>query len=128
MNRNFITTLCCATVFIAIILTECGDDKKYAKPLASTETLADTLPGQCPYLTKDSKGNSVLSWVRMINDSSAVFCYAVSTDGKSFGKPIIIPGSEGIEPHGENLPKIIFKEYGEVIALWGTKSTSTKNK
>ncbi|HTE27490.1 sialidase family protein [Flavitalea sp.] len=128
MNRLFITTFCIATIFIALILSACGGDKKSVKPFASNEMLADTLPGQCPYLTKDNKGNTVLSWVRMINDSSAVFCYAVSPDGKTFGSPIVIPGSEDIEPHGENLPKIIFKESGEVIALWGTKSTSTKNK
>src|SRR5438094_5283186 len=45
----------------------------------------------------------------MINDSTSAFCYAVCKDGKAFGAPIVIPRSSNIEPHGENLPKIIFK-------------------
>ena len=87
----------------------------------------DTAPGECPYLTKDGKGATVLSWVRMLNDSTTAFCYAVSKDGKSFSNPVVIPNSSDIQPHGENLPKIIFKPSGEIIALWGTKSNSAKN-
>jgi hypothetical protein len=128
MNRLFIVKIFTAAIFITILLPSCFDNEKSIKQSASKEGLVDTLPGQCPYLTKDHNGNTVISWVRMINDSSAVFCYAVSPDGKTFGRPITIPGTEKIEPHGENLPKIIFKKSGEVIALWGTKSTSTTNK
>jgi hypothetical protein len=96
---------------------------------AGKEVQLDSLPGQCPYLTKDTKGNVVLSWVQMSNDSSSAFCYAVSKDGgKSFEKPIIIPSSHNIEPHSENLPKIIFKSSGEIIALWGTSNPNPKNK
>lgn len=64
----------------------------------------------------------------MVNDSTAVFCYAISNDGKAFGKPVVIPGSDNIQPHGENLPKIIFKPSGEIIALWGTANPNPKNK
>ncbi len=88
----------------------------------------DSIPGQCPYLTKDNKGNAVLSWVRMTSDSTAQFCFAVSTDRKTFSQPVAIPGSETIKPHGENLPKIIYKPSGEIIALWGAASASKKNK
>lgn len=88
----------------------------------------DNIPGQCPYLTKDEKGNTVISWVRMVNDSTAAFCYAISNDGKTFGAPIVIPGSGNIQPHGENLPKIIFKPSHEVIALWGAANPNPKNK
>lgn len=134
MNLSVIKTIGIQSVVITMLLCACNQNSKPKEIEAAKETLAteeiltDTIPGQCPYLTKDNEGNPVISWVRMINDSSAVFCYAVSKDGKSFGKPVIIPGSEGIQPHGENLPKIIFKESGEVIALWGTKSNSQKNK
>lgn len=88
----------------------------------------DNIPGQCPYLTKDEKGNTVISWVRMVNDSTSAFCYAISNDGKTFGAPIVIPGSGNIQPHGENLPKIIFKPSHEVIALWGAANPNPKNK
>ena len=70
------------------------------KLVHAEEVKLDSVPGLCPYLTKDHRGNTVLSWVRIINDSSAVFCYAVSKDGKKFGSPVVIPGSDNIQPHG----------------------------
>lgn len=83
----------------------------------------------CPYLTKDHKGNIVLSWVQHVNDSSALMCYAVSTDkGKSFRDTVIIPVSNNIRPHAENMPKIIFKPNGEIIAMWGADSPDPVNK
>ncbi|MET3885601.1 sialidase family protein [Niastella sp. OAS944] len=88
----------------------------------------DNMPGQCPYLTKDENGNTAISWVRMINDSTSAFCYAISKDGRSFGAPVVIPGSGNIQPHGENLPKIIFKPSHEIIALWGAANPNPKNK
>lgn len=95
---------------------------------ATDALLIDTLPGSCPYLTKDSKGNILLSWVRTINDSSHIFCYATSADGKSFSTPVSIPASSNIHPHAENLPKIIAKPSGEMIALWGSANPNPKNK
>src|SRR5687767_6459731 len=88
----------------------------------------DSMPGQCPFLTKDEKGNTVISWVRMTNDSASAFCYAVCKDGKTFGTPVVIQGSGNIQPHGENLPKIIFKPSHEIIALWGAANPNPKNK
>lgn len=101
-----------------------------AQPLikAGPAVQIDNIPGQCPYLTKDENGNMAISWVRMVNDSTAAFCYAISKDGKTFGAPIVIPGSGNIQPHGENLPKIIFKPSHEVIALWGAANPNPKNK
>ncbi len=94
----------------------------------SESILIDTIPGSCPYLTKDSKGNVLLSCVRSVNDSSAIFCYALSTDGKIFTAPVTIPSSTNIHPHAENLPKIIAKPSGELIALWGAANPNPKNK
>ena len=87
----------------------------------------DSLPGSCPYLTKDNKGNIYLSWVRMMDDSSASFCYAVSDRwGKSFGKTLVIPSSSNIQPHSENLPKIIVKPSGEIMASVGRCESKSK--
>jgi hypothetical protein len=101
-------------------------------PEAATKpaiSFVDTLPGSCPYLTKDNRGNAVLSWVRETNDSDAVFCYAVSADGgRTFGKAIVISSSFNVHPHSENIPKILFKPSGEIIAAWGTSSPGAKNK
>ena len=115
---------------ILLLAAGCNSGKKESNGIISPGevTQVDSLPGQCPYLTKDAKGNPVLSWVRMADDSTYSFCYAVAKDGKVFGSPTVIPNSSNIQPHGENLPKIIFKPSGEIMALWGTRSTSLKNK
>jgi hypothetical protein len=111
---------------LSIFIAACSNSKTHI--LAQEAVQLDSLPGECPYLTKDPKGNTVLSWVRLVNDSSSAFCYAVSKDGKTFGSPVVIPNSGNIEPHGENLPKIIFKPSGEIIALWGAANPNPKNK
>lgn len=124
MKRSIQLLLASTLVF----WTACNENKHNATSSPTQAVQVDSLPGQSPYLTKDAKGNAVLSWVRMQNDSAAVFCYAMSTNGKAFDRPVIIPNSENIQPHGENLPKIIFKPSGEIIALWGAPSTQSKNK
>jgi hypothetical protein len=106
----------------------CNNTKPKPSIVATAAVQIDNLPGECPYLTKDNNGNTVLSWVRILNDSTTQFCYAISSDCKNFSSPIVIPNSDNIQPHGENLPKIIFKPSGEIIALWGTLNANPKNK
>lgn len=97
-----------------------------SEKMISADTSAET---SCPFLTTDNKGNIVLSWVKEINDSNTVMCYAVSTDkGYSFGQATEISPSKGVHPHGENLPKIIFKPDGITIAVWGASNPSPENK
>ena len=123
MKYSAIIIFCTSLLFLS-----CKNDNNNSIKTTQAAQL-DSLPGQCPYLTKDTKGNLVLSWVRMINDAATVFCYAVSKDGgKSFGAATVIPSSNNIEPHSENLPKIIFKPSGEIIALWGAANPNPKNK
>jgi len=122
-------TLCSIIIVSAsLIIQSCGYSDKHEKITSSVSTMLDMQAGSCPFLTKDNKGNIVLSWVRMNNDSSSAFCYAVSKDGKTLGSPVVIPNSSKIQPHGENLPKIIFKPSGEIIALWGASNPAAKNK
>jgi hypothetical protein len=115
-------------LMLAIYCTSCNNHSKKISITAEQAIQIDSIPGQCPYLTKDEKGNAVISWVRMINDSTSAFCYAVCNDGKTFGAPIVIPGSSNIQPHGENLPKIIFKPSHEIMALWGAANPNPNNK
>ena len=115
--------------FLSISLFSCVDSTPTGLTPSTAATFIDTLPGSCPNLTKNANGAIVLSWVRKVNDSTEVFCYATSTDeGRSFGEAVVITPSYTVQPHAENLPKIIFKPSGEIIALWGTESRSTKNK
>ena len=115
--------------FPLFFMLACNDDPTTAGLHGSQAIQIDSMPGNCPYLTKDAKGNPVISWARAIDDSTFTFCYAVSEDeGRSFGKIITIPSSDNIQPHSENLPKIIFKPSGEIIALWGAANPGAKNK
>ena len=123
------TSITVFITFLGLCFVSCTDTNSTGAPSPTASRFIDTLPGSCPNLTKDAKGNVILSWVRETSDSTAVFCYATSTDGGvSFGEPIAVPPSSKVKPHSENLPKVIFKPSGEIIALWGAASTSTINK
>jgi hypothetical protein len=91
--------------------------------------VVDHYPGSCAAFSTDAGGHTVLSWIRNLNDSTSEFCYSVSRDGgRSFGQPVVVKGSENIKPHSENLPKIIFKPSGEIMAIWGISSGDARNK
>lgn len=111
-----------------VVFSSCKTGNGELNLNTSESVLIDTIPGSCPYLTKDSKGNVLLSWVRSNNDSSSIFCYTRSTDGKTFSAAVAIPSSTNIHPHAENLPKIIAKPSGELIALWGAANPNPMNK
>jgi hypothetical protein len=122
-------------IFFFLILTgagfafpSCFDGENKINIRVSGEAQVDTASGSCPYLTKDNQGDMVLSWIKKTDASPAAYCYAVSKDGgKTFGKPVEIPGSEHVHPHGENMPKIIFKPDGEIIAAWAVENRNPKN-
>lgn len=116
-------------LLVATVLTySCKTEDKKQTITASQETSIDTTSGSCPYLTKDSKNNLVLSWIKQVDTATSIFCYAKSQDeGKTFGQPIKIPGSTNVHPHGENMPKVIFKPSGEIIAAWGAANPNPKN-
>lgn len=115
-------------VSLSFLFQSCFNSEKKPGIIASNEMQVGTAEGSCPFLTKDNKGNIVLSWIKKIDTSANIFSYAVSTDeGKTFGKTIEIPGSENVHPHGENMPKILFKPSGEIIAVWGAWNPNPKN-
>ena len=93
----------------------------------STPSIVDSLEGSYPFMTSDAGGNTVLSWVRKTSDSTGIFVYANSIGGKTFGKPVIIPSSDNIHAHGENIPKVVFKPSGEIIAIWGASNPNANN-
>ncbi|OQP52795.1 hypothetical protein A4H97_24145 [Niastella yeongjuensis] len=115
-------------IILAIYCTSCANTAPKQLIAPEQAIQIDSIPGQCPFLTKDENGNTAMSWVRMVNDSTSAFCYAICKDGKTFGTPVVIPNSSNIQPHGENLPKIIFKPSHEIIALWGAANPNPKNK
>lgn len=115
--------------FLAMIYTACNVHSAGVNLQTNEALLMDTLPGSCPFFAKGNKGNVILSWVRSLSDTSAVVCYAVSTDdGKTFGSVNTIPSSSNVHPHAENMPKMIIKPSGEMIAVWGAGNPNPKNK
>lgn len=124
MKNNIIVMIC-----TLIILLSLKQEEVSLKMVLSEIKQLDSLPGDSPYLTKNNNGEIILSWVRMLTDSSAVFCYATSKDnGNSFGNITTVTSSTNIYAHAENIPKVIFKPSGEIIAVWGTKNANPKNK
>jgi hypothetical protein len=90
---------------------------------------AEGISASCPYLIKDEKGNTVLSWVQATDTTgNFLMAYAVSTDGgKTFGDPQTIPTTKGIHPHDENLPKILFRKDGDIMAMFPVSNPNPKN-
>ncbi|MGZ5135403.1 MAG: sialidase family protein [Flavitalea sp.] len=119
-------------LFWAICLNyilSCNETPPVVEITSSGAFQVDSIPGTAPFLTKDHKGNVVLSWVRNLPDSTSIFCYAISFDGgNTFSKPIPIPSSKKIHAHSENLPKVIFKPSGEILAIWGVSNPNPHNK
>src|SRR5687768_16115216 len=116
-----------ATITVLFLLS-CNAHESSNIKTAGRQMIVDEEPGQSPYLTKAPNGNPILSWVRTSNDSSVAFCFAFGNNEGIFGDPIVVPNSTDIQPHGENLPKIIAKPTGEIIALWGIANPNPKNK
>jgi hypothetical protein len=120
------------TFFLIILLSgfaaACTKHGSGSAMVAGKAILIDSNPAQCPYLTKDVNGNVVLSWIRTINDSTTSLCYAISKDGNTFSTPVMIPNSQNIQPHSENIPRIIFKPSGEILAFWGAANPNPVNK
>jgi hypothetical protein len=124
MKKELILIAFISAVFICGCQT--GNKKQITATLQGNRI--DTAKGSCPYLTKDHKNNIVLSWVKQTNTGAFIFCYAISEDkGKTFNHPVEIPGSTNVHPHGENMPKLIFKPSGEIIAVWGAANPNPKN-
>jgi len=115
-------------LYAILILCSCGSDESSSFPGYDVPLYADSLPGQSPYLTRSPSGGMLLSWIRLGYDSTPAFCFATAKQGGLFGAPHEIPNTANIQPHGENLPKIVQKPSGEIIALWGIANPNPKNK
>jgi hypothetical protein len=121
MKHLVVLLVTASVVFISFT----ASDRSIKTISVSREQSVDVMPGSSPYLTKDNHGNTVLSWVKQLSDSTAVLCYSV-LDGQD--KTIEIPASTNIHAHAENLPKIIFKPSGDIMAVWGARNPNPNNK
>jgi len=118
------------TLFIlfAAMLIACHNRQQQKVTFTTEVTKVIDTAASCPAFTKDTKGNVVMSWIKNIGDSQHLLCYSISADeGRTFGQPVEVTPSTNIHPHAENLPKLLFKPSGEIIAVWGARNPSPKN-
>ncbi|HEY4651132.1 MAG TPA: exo-alpha-sialidase [Pontibacter sp.] len=123
-------------LIVVLLFTGCNQQKQaeshsetIAAPAAAIRISTEGLSASCPYLTKDEKGNTVLSWVQATDTTgNYLVAYAVSGDGgKTFGEPQTIPTTKGVQPHDENLAKILFRRNGDIIAMFPVSNPNPKN-
>ncbi|NML37093.1 exo-alpha-sialidase [Chitinophaga sp. G-6-1-13] len=118
-------------LYIAIVMMGLASCRpKETAPVGAVVLSQAGKDASCPYITKDAKGRTVISWVE--KDSTAdtgVMCYAVSNDnGYTFSSPVKITSTAGVYPHAENLPKLLFQPDGGIIALFGVEQHDPRNK
>lgn len=84
----------------------------------------------CPYIFIGHQGNPVVSWVeKSPGADTGLMYYAVyNADGYTFTTPRAIPSSSGVFPHAENMPKLVFKPDGSIIAMFGVEQHDPRNK
>lgn len=120
--RNFLLAI--LLIFPLIKVQSQTSDSNPIPILAEEKTVTS-----CPFLTKDVNGVPVISFGKEINENEAVICYSLfDFNANKFQNPIEIPTSKGVDLHGENMPKIIFKPNNEIIAVWGINNPSEKKK
>ncbi|CAM3530365.1 sialidase family protein [Flavobacterium saliperosum] len=101
--------------------------------ITETETKSIYSEGEattvCPFFTSDTKGRMMLSFGKETKGKEAVLCYSFfNSTEKKFEIPVEVPSSRGVELHGENVPKMIVKPNGEMIAVWGIDNPTPKKK
>ncbi len=94
--------------------------KPVPKPAVTTTRVSDpAFTGLIPRFSTDQHGNPVLSWAERIDEKSAKFYFAVSTDGgHTFGAKVQVSAPPDISVHAEGMPKLAFKADGTMLALF----------
>ena len=91
--------------------------------ISSGNNLADS-----PFLTKDEKGNPVLSWVEGKKDSVYMYYSKWDSIKNKFDCPMQIDVTFGLTAEGENMPKIGFKKSGQMVVLFSKRTPTKKNR
>ncbi|SHM07280.1 sialidase family protein [Chitinophaga sp. CF418] len=112
-------------ILLAVSTVACNSPKEKMQVLSHPAQDAS-----CPYLTTTTDGKTVISWVEAPPGAdTGTLYYAVSDDkGKTFSVPQQVPTANGILPHAENMPKMVFKPDGEIIAIYGVEQNDARNK
>ncbi|MBC3542229.1 sialidase family protein [Rufibacter sediminis] len=120
------------TSFYYLILIACldGCQPKAAEKGAASQVSSPGLRASGPFLTKDEKGNPVLCWVQAQDTAGEnhLLMFARSKDGgQTFGAAQAVPTSRGVQPHDENLSKLLFKKNGDMLAMFAVPNPNPEN-
>lgn len=114
-----------------LLFTSCHEASKKVSAVsdAATAVMPSAVNTSCPYLTHDAAGRPVLSWIAGADSGRGPqLYYAVYSDStQAFGAPQLVSSSSHLEPHGENMPKIIYQPNGNMLAVYGVKNPQPGN-
>ena len=127
MKKAFII-LSFAALVALMVLCRCQPAARQQQPRAY-QVSENGLAASGPALTRDHRGNLVLSWIQA-RDSTENYLlqYAISEDGgRTFGPPRAIAATKGVQPHDENLSRILFRDNGDIMAMFAVSSPNPDN-
>lgn len=112
-------------ILLMACLTACHQPENTARVLSDTGRDAS-----CPFISSTADGKIAVSWIETSPGAdTGLIYYALSVDkGRSFPEGVVVPTSTGVLPHAENMPKMVFKPDGEIIAMYGVEQNDARNK
>lgn len=83
----------------------------------------------CPFLTSDSQGHILLTWAGMDSTGrhSQIWIARFNRQTLQLQDVAPVPHTEGVYPHGENLPKLACASNGVWILAFGTPAHHSSN-
>lgn len=121
--RNF------AFIFVLFGMLSCTSNNKSYQDTREIQEIAidNEFSGSCPYLFTSGDSLRVISWVRTVSETKSMVCLKIE-DENGFGETIVVPGSEQVKPHAENMPKVAVGANGRIVVAWGIANPSPDNK
>jgi hypothetical protein len=127
--KNFKQTIYYSLV--ACFLFSCASPPYEAKQENEIKAISnESRNAQSVYLTKNHKGEAVICWSEqdtIENGKKYVYFSVFDTITNDFGNRISIPINQKTALHTEGMPKIAFKNSGEIIAVYEVKTESELN-
>lgn len=107
-------------IVLAGLLSAChpNNDKEYV--LSHGEA-------SCAFISETADGKKVISWIEAQPGADTGTMYYAVQQGDTFSAPHVIPVANNVLPHAENMPKLLFKPNGEIIAMYGIEQHDPRN-
>jgi hypothetical protein len=93
-----------------------------------TEHVLSQGDASCAFISSTADGRQVISWVETAPGADTGMLYFAVQEGDTFSTPHAVTPANNVLPHAENMPKLVFKPGGEVIAMYGIEQHDERNK